>query len=47
LLAEFERDIVWVSSGATTFTLTSPQKKRMAEVGLKQVGGKLRIPRKR
>lgn len=43
VLAKFERDIVWVSSGATTFTLSSPQKKQMAEAGLQHVGAKLRI----
>jgi hypothetical protein len=42
-LAEFERDVVWVSSGPTRFTLNAPQKKRMAEAGLRQVGGVLRI----
>jgi hypothetical protein len=45
--ATFERDIVWVSSGATTFTLTSPQKKAMAAAGLRHVGLKLRIRKRR
>jgi hypothetical protein len=42
-LACFERDIVWVSSGPTSFTLSSPQKKQMAQIGLQHVGYKLRI----
>jgi len=42
-LGAFERDIVWVSSGATSFTLTSPQKKQMAAAGLRHTGLKLRI----
>jgi len=47
LLATFEKDIVWVSSGATTFTHSSTQKKRMALAGLQHVGNKLRILQKR
>lgn len=47
LLAGFEREILWVSSGATTFTRSSPQRKMMAQVGLQHVGSKLRIPNKR
>lgn len=46
-LAGFEKEIVWVSSGATTFTRSSPQRKLMAQAGLHHVGGKLRIPTKR
>lgn len=46
-LARFERDIVWVSSGATRFTLSSPQQKQMAQVGLRSSGKTLRIPNKR
>ena len=46
-LAAFERDIVWVSSGATSFTLTSPQKKQMAAAGLRHTGLKLRIRNER
>lgn len=42
-LNQFERDIVWVSSGPTTFTLTSPQRKQMSAAGLMHVGSKLRI----
>ncbi|MCC7385463.1 MAG: hypothetical protein IT384_26675 [Deltaproteobacteria bacterium] len=43
----FERDIVWVSSGSTHLTPTAPQKKVMATLGLRQVGGQLRIPSRR
>jgi len=46
-LAKYEREIVWVSSGATTFTLTSPQKKQMAAAGLRHTGLKLRIRNQR
>jgi hypothetical protein len=42
-LNRFERDIVWVSSGATRFTLTAPQEKQMAEAGLTHKGLMLRI----
>jgi len=43
VLAQFEREIIWVSSGATTFTLNAPQKKQMALAGLKHCGSKLRM----
>jgi hypothetical protein len=43
-LAQFERDFVWVSSGATSFTLTSPQQKQFAVLGLQHKGRVLRIP---
>lgn len=43
LLAQFECEIIWVSSGATTFTLNAPQKKLMALAALKHRGSKLRI----
>ena len=46
-LAEFEKDILWVSSGATTFTLSAPQKKQMAQAGLQHAGAKLRIRNER
>ncbi len=46
-LNAFERDIVWVSSGATAMTLSSPKQKQMALVGLRHVGSKLRIKNKR
>ncbi len=47
LLSQFEKSIVWVSSGATSYTLSSTQKKRMAELALTTCGGKLRIRNKR
>jgi hypothetical protein len=46
-LAEFDKEIIWVSSGATTFTLTAPQRKQMAEAGLIHKGLKLRITNQR
>jgi hypothetical protein len=46
-LNDFERDIVWVSSGATSMTLSNPQRKQMSQVGLQYVGSKLRIKNKR
>jgi hypothetical protein len=42
-LARFERDIVWISSGPTTFTLAATQRKQMSEAGLRTVGSRLRI----
>jgi hypothetical protein len=42
-LRYFQKKIVWVSSGPTTFSLTAPQKKAMALAGLNQCGLKLRI----
>jgi hypothetical protein len=47
LLNNFERDFVWVSSGATSFTLGSPQLKQFAQLGLRHKGRVLRIPRER
>lgn len=44
LLSRFECDFVWVSSGATSFTLSAPQLKRFAELGLQHKGRALRIP---
>lgn len=46
-LSQFERDFVWVSSGATSFTNGSPQVKRFAAQGLRHRGRVLRIPAKR
>ena len=46
-LARFERDFIWVSSGVTSFTLTSPQQKQFALLGLQHKGRVLRIPNKR
>ena len=42
-LRRFERDFVWVSSGSTSFTLTSPQQKQFALLGLQHKGTVLRI----
>lgn len=47
LLDDFEREICWVSSGETTFTLNAPQKKRFAQLGLRHCGRILRILDKR
>jgi hypothetical protein len=44
LLNTFERDFIWVSSGATTFTLNAPQSKQFAQLGLLHKGRVLRIP---
>ena len=46
-LAVFEKEILWVSSGATHFTLGATQKKRMAEAGLQHAGNRLRISDRR
>jgi len=46
-LAAFEREILWVSSGPTKLSPSAPQKKQMAQHGLRQVGGRLRIPNAR
>jgi hypothetical protein len=46
-LSTFERDIVWVSSGPTSITLSAPQRKQMAQVGLRYIGRALRIPTRR
>jgi len=43
-LAKFERDIVWVASGGTSFTSGSTQIKKLASVGLRYTGNKLHIP---
>lgn len=42
-LYAIDHEIVWVSSGATSMTLTDPRRKQMANVGLRHVGSKLRI----
>jgi hypothetical protein len=44
---DFAREIIWVSSGATTFTLGAPQRKAMAAAGLTHRGLKLRISNQR
>ena len=46
-LSAFERSIIWVSSGSTKISPSAPQRKQMAQAGLRQVGGTLRIPNKR
>jgi hypothetical protein len=46
-LAKFERDFVWVASGTTWFTRTSPQQKRFALEGLQIKGKVFHIPNKR
>jgi hypothetical protein len=46
-MAAFECDIVWISSGPTSFQLTGPQRKQMAQAGLRHVGSRLRIRNKR
>ena len=46
-LAKFECEFVWVSSGPTSFTLSSPQQKKFALLGLQHCGTILRIRSKR
>jgi hypothetical protein len=46
-LAFFEHDFIWISSGATSFTLSSPQQKQFAVLGLHHKGRVLRIPDQR
>ena len=46
-LAAFQREIIWVSSGVTSFTLTDPHIKLMAQAGLRHVGSRLRIRNER
>jgi len=46
-LKAFERDFVWVSSGATHYTLNGPQRRAFVDLGLRQTGGVIRIPKKR
>lgn len=46
-MAAFERDIIWISSGPTSFQLTGPQRKQMAQAGLRHVGSRLRIRNRR
>jgi hypothetical protein len=43
-LAEFEREFIWISSGATTFSLNAPKKKQFALLGLQHKGKVLKIP---
>ena len=46
-LRQFERDFVWVCSGATSFTHTAPRIKQIAQHGLQYKGSVLRIPKRR
>jgi hypothetical protein len=43
-LNAMRREFIWVSSGTTSFTLTSPQQKRFALLGLQHKGRVFRIP---
>jgi hypothetical protein len=40
------REFIWVSSGKTSFTLTAPQQKRFALLGLQHKGRVFKIPAK-
>jgi hypothetical protein len=42
-LAKFERDVVWIPSGATSFTQGSIQVRKLAQLGLRYSGKILRI----
>jgi hypothetical protein len=46
-LSHFEREYIWVSSGATHYSLNAPQKKAFAQLGLRQCGGVLSIRKER
>lgn len=46
-LSRFERDFIWLSSGSTSFTLTAPQLKQFALLGLQHKGSTLRISKAR
>lgn len=43
-LDKLQREFIWVSSGATTFTLTAPKQKQLALLGLQRKGGHFTIP---
>ncbi len=43
ILDEFEREFIWISSGATAFTPASKQRRQFAQLGLVQKGTILRI----
>ena len=47
MLNKFEREFIWLSSGATSFTLNSPQQKQFAVLGLQHKGRILHIPNAR
>lgn len=44
-LDKFRKEIIWVSSGATSFTPSAPQRKEMAQQGLQQKGRFYSIPK--
>lgn len=46
-LNQFEREYVWVSSGATRYSPNATQKKAFAQLGLRQCGGVLLIRNER
>jgi hypothetical protein len=43
-LNSMRKEFIWVSSGRTSFTLSSPQQKQFALLGLQHKGRVLRIP---
>ena len=45
-LNEMQREFIWVSSGATSFTLTSPQQKSFSLLGINHIGRVFQIPDK-
>jgi hypothetical protein len=45
-LDSLPRAFIWVSSGKTSFTLTAPQQKRFALLGLQHAGRYFKIPEK-
>jgi len=45
-LDSLPRAFIWVSSGKTSFTLTAPQQKRFALLGLQHAGRFFKIPEK-
>jgi hypothetical protein len=45
-LDDMHKEIIWVSSGKTSFTLTSPQQKQFALLGLQHKGKVFTIPNK-
>jgi hypothetical protein len=42
-LSKMEGEFVWIASGKTSISPTSPKRRLMAKAGLKLVGGKLKI----
>jgi hypothetical protein len=43
-LGSMRRNFIWISSGRTSFTSTSPQQRQFALQGLQHTGGHFRIP---